>query len=101
MSILSTVHFSRRLLEKSSAPLRSSAVARTFSAAVQEPLVSDLSQSYIDLEDKYGAHNYHPLPVVLSKGEGGSFWINFSVHMSYERVELCPNFRQDSFICDH
>ena len=24
----------------------------------------------IALEDKYGAHNYHPLPVALSKGEG-------------------------------
>jgi len=28
----------------------------------------------IELEDKYGAHNYHPLPVVLSKGEGVFVW---------------------------
>ncbi len=28
----------------------------------------------IMLEDKYGAHNYHPLPVVLSKGEGVHVW---------------------------
>lgn len=28
----------------------------------------------IALEDKYGAHNYHPLPVVLSKGEGVYVW---------------------------
>lgn len=28
------------------------------------------SQEAIALEDKYGAHNYHPLPVVLSRGEG-------------------------------
>ena len=28
------------------------------------------SKSIIDLEYKYGAHNYHPLPVVLEKGEG-------------------------------
>ena len=28
----------------------------------------------IELEDKYGAHNYHPLPVVLSKGEGVYLW---------------------------
>ncbi len=28
------------------------------------------TQQHIDLEDKYGAHNYHPLPVVLEKGEG-------------------------------
>jgi ornithine--oxo-acid transaminase len=28
----------------------------------------------IDLEDKYGAHNYHPLPVVLNRGEGVYVW---------------------------
>lgn len=28
----------------------------------------------ISLEDKFGAHNYHPLPVVLSKGEGVYVW---------------------------
>ena len=32
------------------------------------------SKYYIDLESKYGAHNYHPLPVVLSKGEGVFVW---------------------------
>lgn len=32
------------------------------------------SQYYIDLEDKHGAHNYHPLPVVLDKGEGVFVW---------------------------
>lgn len=32
------------------------------------------SQQAIDLEDKYGAHNYHPLPVVLTKGEGVHVW---------------------------
>ena len=32
------------------------------------------AQKYIDLEDKYGAHNYHPLPVVLSKGQGPFVW---------------------------
>ncbi|MGB4080709.1 MAG: aminotransferase class III-fold pyridoxal phosphate-dependent enzyme, partial [Bacteroidia bacterium] len=29
---------------------------------------------YIGLEDKYGAHNYHPLPVVLERGEGVYVW---------------------------
>ncbi len=29
---------------------------------------------FIDLEEQYGAHNYHPLPVVLSKGEGVFVW---------------------------
>ena len=33
-----------------------------------------LSLDYIALEDKYGAHNYHPLPVVLEKGEGVFVW---------------------------
>lgn len=32
------------------------------------------SQEAIELENKYGAHNYHPLPVVLSKGEGVHVW---------------------------
>lgn len=32
------------------------------------------SLEYISLEDQYGAHNYHPLPVVLSKGEGVFVW---------------------------
>lgn len=31
-------------------------------------------QEYIDLEHHYGAHNYHPLPVVLTKGEGIHVW---------------------------
>jgi len=32
------------------------------------------SQYYIELEEQYGAHNYHPLPVVLDKGEGVFVW---------------------------
>ena len=32
------------------------------------------SQQAIALEDQYGAHNYHPLPVVLSRGEGVFVW---------------------------
>jgi ornithine--oxo-acid transaminase len=32
------------------------------------------SQEAISLEDQYGAHNYHPLPVVLCKGEGVFVW---------------------------
>ena len=32
------------------------------------------SAEYIELEDKYGAHNYHPLPVVLARGEGVFVW---------------------------
>ncbi len=32
------------------------------------------TQYFLDLEDKYGAHNYHPLPVVLNKGLGVHLW---------------------------
>lgn len=32
------------------------------------------TQDYITREDKFGAHNYHPLPVVLEKGEGIYVW---------------------------
>ena len=39
--------------------------------AVLNPLTS---QQAIDLENNYGAHNYHPLPVVLSRGEGVYVW---------------------------
>lgn len=39
--------------------------------AVLEKLTSEQA---IALEDKYGAHNYHPLPVVLSRGEGVYVW---------------------------
>jgi len=33
-----------------------------------------LTNDFISLEEKYGAHNYHPLPVVLAKGEGVYLW---------------------------
>jgi len=32
------------------------------------------SQELIEIEEKFGAHNYHPLPVVLSKGDGVHVW---------------------------
>ena len=32
------------------------------------------TQYYLDLEEQYGAHNYHPLPVVLSRGESVFVW---------------------------
>ncbi len=36
--------------------------------------ISKKSHQFIDQEEKYGAHNYHPLPVVLSKGKGAFVW---------------------------
>jgi ornithine--oxo-acid transaminase len=35
---------------------------------------SSSAASIMDLEEKYGAHNYHPLPVVLDRGEGVCVW---------------------------
>ena len=32
------------------------------------------AQEFIDREARYGAHNYHPLPVVLERGEGIYVW---------------------------
>jgi ornithine--oxo-acid transaminase len=36
--------------------------------------VNSTSQYFLDLEEEYGAHNYHPLPVVLKKGLGVHLW---------------------------
>ena len=41
---------------------------------MNEMLKTKSVENYIELEDKYGAHNYHPLPVVLAKGEGVFVW---------------------------
>lgn len=32
------------------------------------------AKDYMDREARYGAHNYHPLPVVLERGEGIFVW---------------------------
>ena len=77
-----------RALSKSMTPLRlvqtaarrqirarsGGATYRALSAAVALDGLSDASAALIELEDKYGAHNYHPLPVVLAKGEGTRVW---------------------------
>ena len=39
------------------------------------------SMEAMELEDRYGAHNYHPLPVVLSKGEG--------VYLGHRPLVIC------------
>ena len=36
--------------------------------------LSEKTQQYLQLEDQYGAHNYHPIPVVLEKGKGVFVW---------------------------
>lgn len=39
-----------------------------------DPALTRTAQELMQLEDRYGAHNYHPLPVVLSRGEGVYVW---------------------------
>jgi ornithine--oxo-acid transaminase len=41
---------------------------------MQPTLNISTSQYYFDLEDRHGAHNYHPLPVVLTRGKGVFVW---------------------------
>jgi len=36
--------------------------------------MSEKTRYYLELEEKYGAHNYHPIPVVLERGEGAYVW---------------------------
>ena len=36
--------------------------------------MSEKTTYYLELEEKYGAHNYHPIPVVLERGEGVYVW---------------------------
>jgi ornithine--oxo-acid transaminase len=38
------------------------------------PIISGNTQTYIHLEEQHGAHNYHPLPVVLERGKGVFLW---------------------------
>jgi ornithine--oxo-acid transaminase len=37
-------------------------------------MISAATAAYLQLEEQYGAHNYHPIPVVLNKGEGVFLW---------------------------
>src|ERR1700741_5152257 len=36
--------------------------------------MSKKTPHYLELEEQYGAHNYHPMPVVLHRGEGVHVW---------------------------
>lgn len=47
---------------------------RSMSATVSSLDGSRTAEDCIALEDKYGAHNYHPLPVVLTKGRNTKVW---------------------------
>jgi len=69
MSLRASSRLARRLLRRQGQSAEAAAV-RPFSVAV----ASDAAASHIALEDKHGAHNYHPLPVVLARGRGTRVW---------------------------
>jgi len=46
----------------------------TFALMENTIALSELTNSYIQKEEQFGAHNYHPLPVVLNRGEGVYLW---------------------------
>ena len=75
--------------------------SHSFSAAVthqdEPPPISDLAASYINLEEKYGAHNYHPLPVVLSKGEGMYVFLS----IVYYTYQFCLFYQCCCCCCSH
>ena len=56
------------------APLRSVNLTSIRAASTKAELgrLGSPSEAVFDRENKYGAHNYHPLPVALTKGEGTS-----------------------------
>ena len=63
-----------------STPARSLATNNGTASAKTETTTSDISSKehdpayFMGLEDEYGAHNYHPLPVVLNRGKGVFVW---------------------------
>ena len=63
--------FGQHLIHAHSLLARLSAFKYTSKAiATQSVSIGEASKKVFDRESKYGAHNYHPLPVALAKGEG-------------------------------
>ena len=46
----------------------------SFAPMLETTAYSPLTHRLLEREERYGAHNYHPLPVVLDKGEGVFLW---------------------------
>jgi ornithine--oxo-acid transaminase len=49
-------------------------ISLSFCSMQSTTSMSDKTRYYLELEEKYGAHNYHPLPVVLNRGQGVFVW---------------------------
>lgn len=50
------------------------AILHSKSIKMETANLSPVTAAYLQLEEKFGAHNYHPIPVVLEKGEGIYLW---------------------------
>jgi len=80
MRTLTTLLRSQPLSWSSAAITRLLSGSSTSSAALAQAAVADENDvspktaAVIEREDKYGAHNYHPLPVALARGEGVFMW---------------------------
>ena len=62
----------KKPVKKAAAP--KAAPKKKAPAKAQSKSVNTQSQKLMDMEERYGAHNYHPLPVVLHKGKGIYVW---------------------------
>ncbi|ELT87616.1 hypothetical protein CAPTEDRAFT_179888 [Capitella teleta] len=62
------------MLRHLSRPFLSRCVRAKSTAAAPAVKLGQTSQDVFDREDKFGAHNYHPLPVALSRGQGVHVW---------------------------
>jgi ornithine--oxo-acid transaminase len=47
---------------------------KSMTTSTKDRILRLTSTSAIEMEDKYGAHNYHPIPVVLDRGQGAYVW---------------------------
>lgn len=63
----------RKVLQQARRTTRHSSFTRRFLSADTTGL-SDVAKHHVQLEDKHGCHNYHPLPVVIAKGSGVHVW---------------------------
>jgi len=63
----------RRSMLKSRGPSLIRAFSTATSGKVSEAILKT-SADYIATEERYGAHNYHPIPVVISRGQGVQVW---------------------------
>ena len=69
------------------------ATRRSLSSAATLDL-SDQTARCIELEERYGAHNYHPLPVVLASGKGMCIrtvkYVYIALGLYLEFTRICP-----------